>query len=76
MVMAPVDFMPLPSEYLSVEAVMLNSTTPKHEVRQTYDRLMNPPANGEEGIKLLYVTVGSDVPFGRRVFTQFHSQRG
>ena len=51
-----------PSEHLPVEAVMLNSTTPKHEVRQTYDRLMNPPANGEEGIKLLYVTVGSDVP--------------
>ncbi|KAF9652354.1 ATP-dependent DNA helicase [Thelephora ganbajun] len=40
----------------NVEAVMLNSTTPKHEIEQTYERLMNPPANGEEGIKLLYVT--------------------
>ena len=48
------------SEYYAVEAVMLNSTTPKHEVEQTYERLMNPPANGEEGIKLLYVTVGTD----------------
>jgi len=39
---------------------MLNSTTPKHEINQTYERLMNPPANGQEGIKLLYVTVSSD----------------
>ena len=44
-------------EYDSVEAVMLISTTPKHEVEQAYERLMNPPANGEEGIKLLYVSV-------------------
>jgi len=48
-------------EYPPVEAVMLSSTTPKHEIEQTYERLMNPPANGEEGIKLLYVTVSSDV---------------
>lgn len=61
MVKAPVDFMLLPSEHPPVEAVMLNSTTPKHEVRQTYDRLMDPPANGEEGIKLLYVTVGPTI---------------
>lgn len=38
---------------------MLNSTTPKREVEQTYERLMDPPANGEEGIKLLYVTVNT-----------------
>lgn len=47
----------LSSECHLVEAVMLNSTTPKREVEETYERLMNPPANGEEGIKLLYVTV-------------------
>jgi len=47
-------------KYSPVEAVMLNSATPKHEIDQTYRRLMNPPANGEEGIKLLYVTVSSD----------------
>ena len=47
-------------EYPAVEAVMLNSATPKHEIERTYERLMNPPANGEEGIKLLYVTVSSD----------------
>lgn len=46
-------------EYPSVEAVMLSSTTPKGEIERTYERLMNPPANGEEGIKLLYVTVRS-----------------
>jgi len=46
-------------EFPPVEAVMLNSTTPKHEIDQAYERLMNPPANGREGIKLLYVTVSS-----------------
>lgn len=45
------------SEHHSVEAVMLNSATPKHEIARTYERLRNPPANAEEGIKLLYVTV-------------------
>lgn len=50
----------LSSECPPVEAVMLISTTPKHEIEQAYERLMNPPANGDEGIKLLYVTVGSD----------------
>ena len=49
-----------PSKRPLVEAVMLNSTTPKHQVEQAYERLMTPPANGEEGIKLLYVTVSSD----------------
>jgi hypothetical protein len=44
---------------VSVEAVMLNGNTPKREVEETYERLMNPPANGGEGIKLLYVTVSS-----------------
>jgi hypothetical protein len=62
MVRAPVDSMLLPSEHPPVEAAMLNSATPKDEIRQTYNRLMNPPANGEEGIKLLYVTVGPGVP--------------
>ena len=55
-----------PSECPPVEAVMLNSTTPKHEINQTYERLMNPPANGQEGIKLLYVTVSSDAFLGRK----------
>ena len=45
------------SEYCQVGAVMLNSNTPKREVEQTYEHLMNPPANSGEGIKLLYVTV-------------------
>lgn len=44
-------------EHYPVEAVMLNGATPKDVVEQTYERLMNPPANGEHGIKLLYVTV-------------------
>ena len=60
MVRAMINLAFLSSEYHPVEAVMLNSTTPKHEVGQTYERLMNPPANGEEGIKLLYVTVSID----------------
>ena len=51
-------------EYYAVGAVMFNSTTPKHEIRQTYNRLMNPPANADEGIKLLYVTVSSHVSEG------------
>jgi len=57
MVRAANNIVSLSSEYHLVEAVMLNSTTPKREVEETYERLMNPPANGEEGIKLLYVTV-------------------
>ena len=59
---------PVP-ECLSVEAVMLSSTTPRGEIERTYERLMNPPANGEEGIKLLYVTVSSDT-FPERTGTQ------
>ena len=47
------------TECYLVEAAMLNSNTSKYEVGQIYERLMNPPANGEEGIKLLYVTVSS-----------------
>jgi hypothetical protein len=52
---------------------MLSSTTPKHEIDQTYERLMNPPANGEEGIKLLYVTVSPDafIPERRQAFIRF-----
>jgi len=57
MVSAANNIVSLSPEYHLVEAVMLNSTTPKREVEETYERLMNPPANGEEGIKLLYVTV-------------------
>lgn len=57
------------SEYSPVEAVMLNSTTPKLEVERTYQRLMNPPANGGEGIKLLYVTVSSNA-FLRKISVQ------
>lgn len=44
-------------QYYLVEAVMLSGATSKSEVERTYERLMNPPANGEQGIKLLYVTV-------------------
>ena len=60
-------------EHLPVGAVMLSSTTPKHEIDQTYERLMNPPANGEEGIKLLYVTVSPNafIPERRRTFIRF-----
>ena len=44
---------------------MLSGTTPKHQVEQTYERLMNPPANGGQGIKLLYVTVSPRTARGR-----------
>jgi len=60
MVRATSNIVFLSSKYHPVEAVMLNSTTPKREVEDTYERLMNPPANGEKGIKLLYVTVRID----------------
>jgi len=53
-------------EYPPVGAVMLNSTTPKHEIDRTYERLMNPPANGQDGIKLLYVTVSSGAFLGKK----------
>lgn len=46
------------SKCFLVEAEMLNSTTPKHRAEEIYKHLMNPPPNGEQGIKLLYVTVG------------------
>jgi ATP-dependent DNA helicase Q1 len=64
----------VPECYL-VEAVMLNSTTPKHEAERTYERLMNPPANGEQGIKLLYVTVSSHTIRGRQMLSQSLSRR-
>jgi len=60
MVRAMINLVFSSSEYHPVEAVMLNSTTPKREIEQAYERLMNPPANGEEGIKLLYVTVSTN----------------
>lgn len=59
----------------SVEAVMLNSTTPKHEIDQTYERLMNPPANGEDGIKLLYVTVSPNPLVEIRLFSPFLARK-
>lgn len=52
-------------EYYPVEAVMITRDTPKHEVDQAYKRLMDPPANGEQGIKLLFVTVSSHTLCGR-----------
>ena len=63
-------------EYPPVEAVMLNSATPKHEIERTYERLMNPPANGEEGIKLLYVTVSSDAFLEEASVQPVFSRRG
>ena len=55
---------------------MLSSTTPKGEIDRTYERLMNPPANGEEGIKLLYVTVSSDAPPKRQALTSCSAGKG
>ena len=66
---------PVP-EHSPVEAVMLNSTTPRHEIERTYERLMNAPANGEEGIKLLYVTVSSGASLESQALSQFFSRRG
>lgn len=64
----------VPERYL-VRAVMLNSATSKEEVEQTYEQLMNPPANGEQGIKLLYVTVSFHVIWGKLDINLVLSQR-